>query len=240
MDIPVLLEKVIDPQKYSKKIKLLRVTALVIRFIKKLRKQPCVMSTEVNADEITEAEKLWVHNIQSTAFSEESECMRTDRANLRVKQLNLFFGDDQIIRCEGRISNSTMPDDAKRPILLPPKHHFTKLITRECHELVHHDGIRETLNCVRGKYWVLRCRESVKSVVRNCVTCKRFEGKPFTPAKEPALPSSRVGEAPPFTNTGIDFAGPLYATTSLEHEKVYICKMFYILLYTSCFVIITG
>ena len=46
MDIPVQLEKVIDPKKYSKKIKLLHVTALVIRFIKKLRKQPCVMSTE--------------------------------------------------------------------------------------------------------------------------------------------------------------------------------------------------
>jgi hypothetical protein len=149
--------------------------------------------------------------------------MRTARANVRVKQLNLFFDDDQIIRCEGRIGNSTMPDDAKRPILLPPKHHFTKLIIRECHELVHHDGIRETLNCVRGKYWVLRGRESVKSVVRNCVTCKRFEGKPFAPAKESALPSSRVSEDPPFTKTGIDFAGPLYATTSLEHEKVYIC-----------------
>ena len=222
-DVPVQLEKVIDPQRYSKKIQLLRVTALVIRFIRRIRNQPCAMSTELNADEIIEAEKLWVRGIQTTAFAEEIECMRTARTNVRVKQLSLFFDDDQIIRCDGRISNSTLPDDAKRPMLLPPKHQFTKLIIRECHELVHHDGIRETLNCVRGKYWVLRGRESVKGVVRRCVTCKRFEGKPFAPAKEPALPSSRVSEDPPFTNTGIDFAGPLYATTSQEPEKVYIC-----------------
>ena len=125
------------------------------------------MSTELNADEIIEAEKLWVRGIQTPAFAEEMECMRTARTNVRVKQLSLFFDDDQIIRCDVRTSNSTLPDDAKRPMLLPPKHQFTKLIIRECHELVHHDGIRETLNCVRGKYWVLRGRESVKGVIVN-------------------------------------------------------------------------
>ena len=100
-----------------------------------------------------------------------------------------------------------MPADAKQPILL----HYTKLIIRDSHILVHHDGIRETLNCVRGKYWILRGRESVKRVVRCCVTCKRFEAKPFAAPKEPVLPSSRVSEDSPFTNTGIDFAGPLYS-----------------------------
>ena len=60
-------------------------------------------------------------------------------------------------------------------------------------------------------------------MVRRCVTCKRFEAKPFAAAKEPALPSSRVSDEPPFSNTGIDFAGPLYAMTNRESEKVYIC-----------------
>ena len=116
-----------------------------------------------------------------------------------------------------------MPDEAKQPILLPPKHEFTKLIIRESHELVHHDGVRETLNCIRGRYWVLHGRESVKGVVRRCVTYKRLEAKPFASAKAPVLPSSRVSEEPPFTNTGIDFAGPLYAATKQESEKVYVC-----------------
>ena len=135
----------------------------------------------------------------------------------------MFLDDDKIIRCEGRIDHATVPDSTKQPILLPSRHGFTKLIIRESHEIVHHDGIRETLNCVRGKYWVLRGRECVKGVVRRCVKCKKFEAKPFPTPKEAVLPPSRVSEDPPFTNTGIDFAGPLYATNNQEMGKVYIC-----------------
>ena len=221
-EVPVQVEKVIDPERYSTKTKLVRVTALVLRFIKKLRKQPCAMA-EINANDVMEAEKLWIRNIQSASFAEEIECFRTGKPNSRVKQLRLFIDDDSIIRCEGRIHHSTVPADAKQPILLPPKHHYTKLIIRDSHILVHHDGIRETLNCVRGKYWILRGRESVKGIVRRCVTCKRLEAKPFAAPKEPVLPSSRVSEDPPCTNTGIDFAGPLYAVKNEISEKVYIC-----------------
>ncbi|CAB4007271.1 Hypothetical predicted protein [Paramuricea clavata] len=187
----VHIERILDPQRYSTKTKLPRVTALVIRFIKKTRKQRCTISPEVNADELKESEKLWIRSIQSTDFAEEIECIHNGCMNSRVNQLGLFVDDDKIIRCDGRIGHSTMPDDAKQPILLPPKQEFTRLIIREAHELVHHDGIRETLNCVRRKYWVLRGRESVKGMVRRCVTCKMFEAKPFAAAKEPALPSSQ-------------------------------------------------
>ena len=72
-----------------------------------------------------------------------------------VNQLGMYIDDDYIIRCEGRINNSTLPDTAKQPILLPLKHGFTAMVIRESHKIVLHEGIRETLNCVRGKYWVL-------------------------------------------------------------------------------------
>jgi hypothetical protein len=54
-----------------------------------------------------------------------------------------------------------------------------------------------------------------------------MEGKPFATPKIPQLPPERVSEEPPFTNTGIDFAGPLYVklpsqSGSKDSEKVYI------------------
>lgn len=139
-----------------------------------------------------------------------------------VKQLGLLIDQDNIVRCEGRINRSTLPEPAKQPILLPSKHRFTELVIREKHEAVHHDGTKETINCIREKYWILRGREAVKQIVTKCVTCKKLQGKPFPTPKEPPLPSSRVSEEPPITNTGVDFTGPLF-TSDNGSRKVYIC-----------------
>jgi hypothetical protein len=97
----VHIERILNPQRYSTKTKLLRVTALVIRFIKKTRKQPCTISPEVNADELKESKKLWIRSIQSTDFAEEIECIHNGCINSQVKQLGLFVDGDKIIRCDG-------------------------------------------------------------------------------------------------------------------------------------------
>ena len=39
----------------------------------------------------------------------------------------------------------------------------------------------------------------------------------------PDLPHERALNHPPFTNTGIDFTGPLYISEKNNAEKVYIC-----------------
>ena len=84
-----------------------------------------------------------------------------------------------------------------------------------------HDGVGETLSAVREKYWILRGREVVKKFVRGCKKCVRFEGKPFEFTVTPSLPEFRVSEAhppPPFTNTGVDFAGLLYTSGIREFQ----------------------
>ena len=220
----IIIEKIIDIGRYSSKIKLLRITARVLRFINRVRKKSFdLLSLKLTADEVHEAEVLWIRRIQSSVFSEEMRCIRSGRFNVRVKQLGLFLDDDEIIRCEGRISESHVPDSAKQPILLPPKHQFTEMVVRDCHNIVHHDGIRETLNCIRGTYWILRGRETVKKIVRKCVSCRKFEGKPFATPKDPPLAVSRVSDEPPFTNTGMDFAGPTYVSNTQPTQKAYIC-----------------
>ena len=148
---------------------------------------------------------------------------RQKEPNQLIKQLNLFLDENQFIRCEGRLENSTLPKEAKKPILLPSKHRFTELIIQVVHERVHHNGIRETLNSVRETYWILRGRETVKRVLRRCVLCKRMEGMSYATPREPSLPSSRVSDEAPFTNTGVDFAGPLLITDNEQTMKSYVC-----------------
>ena len=69
---------------------------------------------------------------------------------------------------------------------------------------------------MRETHWILRGREVVKKVLRKC---KRYEGKSVSSPPLPQLPEERVGEYPPFANTGIDFAGPL----SDKEGKAYVC-----------------
>ena len=81
------------------------------------------------------------------------------------------------------------------------------------------------MNAIRETHWVLKGREAVKRVIRKCTICIRYEGKPFTAPPSPDLPTDRVYEGPPFTYTGIDFAGPLYVNSASpeNHSKAYCC-----------------
>jgi hypothetical protein len=63
---------------------------------------------------------------------------------------------------------------------------------------------------VRERFWIIRGREAVKRIIKDCVVCRKAEGLPYNYGQAPDLPSCRVSDDPPFTNVGLDFAGPLY------------------------------
>ena len=73
-------------------------------------------------------------------------------------------------------------------------------------------------------------RNLIRSIIYRCVTCRRFEGRPFHGPPPPPLPPFRVKEEPPFSCTAVDFAGPLHVKT---HGVTRSCKT-WICLYTCC------
>ena len=111
-------------------------------------------------------------------------------------------------------------------------HHFTKLLIKKAHDRVLHNGVRETLTELRSKFWIVKGRNLVKSIIRQCQICRRHEGRPCSAPPAPPLPPFRVEEAPPFSFTGVDFAGPVYVRSDSDNtpRKVWIC------LYTCCVV----
>ena len=70
----------------------------------------------------------------------------------------------------------------------------------------------------------------IKEIINRCIICCRFEGPPCRNPPPPPLPVFRVTEGPPFSHTGVDFAGSLYVKSreAVESDKVWIC------LYTCC------
>ena len=211
--------------RYSSLSKLVRVTALVLKFVDICRKLCQSYNKELSAADLARAEEVWVKAIQRNAFVSEIQSLNNSGCPVTPlqHQLNLFLDTAGIVRCQGRVSNAQLPNSSKPPILLPSHSHFTELLILQRHLQVLHNGIGETLNAIRETHWIVKGRATVKKVLRRCVICKRFEGKPIAMPPAPQLPEDRVSTQAPFTMTGVDFAGPLYVQSPRESCKVYIC-----------------
>lgn len=210
--------QIVDANRYSSYKKLLRITAYVLRFVRRSTER----SLELNAEEIRSAEELWIKSIQNQSFSEKVCHLMSTRKSpvpVFVRQFDLYLDDKGIVRCKGRIQNSSLNQEVKTPMLLPSKHHIVDLIIRKTHDRMLHSAVRE-------RFWIIQGRQSVKRVLRKCVKCKRVEGQPFSLPQPPKLPEERVSDDPPFTYTGVDFAGPLYTKekgSNAENSKAYVC-----------------
>ena len=86
-----------------------------------------------------------------------------------------------------------------------------------------HTGIAQTLSLVRQKYWIPQGRSIVRKILRAYRICQKHEGGPYTMPLMPPLPTERVSVAAPFTNTGIDYFGPLYIKAKGDKQKVWVC-----------------
>ena len=200
------LAVLINVSKYSSVLRLVRVTAYVLRFVNNLkcrlaRREP--QSSDLTVDEINSAERLWIREVQR-------EIEQKPTFQQAEKSLNLFKDENGILRCRGRLDNAPLPYDARFPMLLPSDHEFTNLVIQLCHRAVMHNGVQETLTQLRSRFWVVKGRQVVKRVLSKCTVCKKLEGKSYGIYNSPPLPEFRLSDDFAFTNIGVDYAGPLY------------------------------
>ena len=219
------IHNVIDISRYSSLSTLIHVTAYVLRFIHNLIKRSPKRTLTLTVFESNTAENLWIKCCQQTSYAVELLNLNTKNSSSAplVKQLRLFLDHHSIIRCGGRIHNAPINHSAKFPILLPPNHPLTTLISRSLHAAQLHYGVNSTLTALRGKFWVPRARQVIKKLLRKYVTCLKQSGKPYATPDPAPLPKWRVQDTTPFSVTGVDFTGALFVKTFTNEEKVYIC-----------------
>ena len=117
------LDTIIDVKKYSLKLKLLRVTALVMRFVTQLKERASKDNySDTLVMDLREVECRWVKSIQRKSFAEEYRTLLSGESVIYKGQLILYLNDDFIICCRGRLNQSDLPSTANNPILLPTKH----------------------------------------------------------------------------------------------------------------------
>lgn len=199
-------------ERYSSLSKLLRVTVLVLRFIDRIRKKHSNTGL-ITSQELNNARYLWEKGVQNNSFSHVFNDIQQKARNALVTQLGLRITSDGLLKCYGIFG-----------ILLPKTEYFTRLTIEAAHKTVLHSGVSHTLAQVRQRYWVPHGRSTVKKIIKGCTTCRKWEGGPYRMPEVPPLPAERVTRSSPFSQTGLDYLGPLYVKDeSLQETKVWIC-----------------
>ena len=210
--------------RYSNFSKLIRVVAWVMKFVQILRTE----TTEkmLSSSNLVEAEKL-ILTIEQKRWFKEEICLLSQNLPLHPKHyllpLTPFWDENlKLLRVGGRISQSTLPELKKFPILVPRNSPLVPLLIRFYHEKTLHGGCQLTLFTIRQKFWIVRLKSKIKQVIKDCVTCSRFNSK-ISPPIMGDLPSERITESQPFAITGIDFTG------SLEVKMPQLCKIYIVI-----------
>jgi len=182
-------EAILDCGNYSSLLRLLRVTALVFKFVSILRSKVKGSRDEVDStispENIQAATDYWIKNSQLPLWKDK-------RFQSWEVQFGIYKDEKGLLRCRGRLGNSSLPYFTKHPLLLNSKHHFTVLVVRHCHQIVKHGGVKETLKYI---YWIIQGRNFVRRLLRQCVVCQRFTGKPYSTPLPAPLPGFFVREA---------------------------------------------
>ncbi|KAK0155297.1 hypothetical protein N1851_002355 [Merluccius polli] len=102
-----------------------------------------------------------------------------------------------------------MPEETKHPLILSKDQHIAMLILKHVHQNLGHGGRAHTLSSVRKKFWITNGNSAIRKVIAECGFCRRYNGRAVE-QKMADLPKARIlPDLPPFTNTGVDYFGPI-------------------------------
>ncbi|XP_055527336.1 uncharacterized protein LOC129719952 [Wyeomyia smithii] len=216
-------------QNYNSLHSALRILAHCMRFVTNCKRRKIDRVTGfLSASEICVVEVTLIRQIQKTDFREDYTRLQSQISISKNSSLRYFkpimLENEQLIRIGGRLKNAPIPFGRKHPIISPKNHPFTDLMFLDKHEETLHTGPTNLLAAIHRRYWPVDGRNKARSVIHKCHTC--FRNKPtFAQQVMADLPAVRVTPSRPFTNTGVDFLGPVYIKPPRKQDaiKAYIC-----------------
>lgn len=215
-----------DIKRWNNFSKALNIVAWVLRFINNSQPGCIPFYGPLTYDEITKAKSKLFYSVQQDVYSREVAALKAGKVIHKGSSLNKLdpiVDAEGLLRIKGRLEYADLTYDSKHPVIIPTGH-LAKLLVRFQHRFLKHAGVSTIESTLRSGYWIVGLRRIAKTVCRECVFCRRQDSRACTQPVAP-LPESRVKAAPPFTVTGVDYAGPLFCVDVPS-------KKFYILLFT--------
>lgn len=178
----------------------------------------------LSADDYKAAELLVLQKTQRDCFPDELQLLQSGKpvppSSRLVKLAPEYDADMKIIRVGERLRHSEYLDaQEKHPIVVDGNHPVTKLIIKEFDDKLKHPGQERVFAELRRHYWVIRGREAVKRLQRECPNCQRWRAKPVLPQMADLLPARLQLFKPPFFSCGVDCFGPFMIKIGRRNEK---------------------
>lgn len=171
----------------------------------------------------------WLRLAQRDNFEIEIACLQANKPipiSSPLLSLHPFLDKDQMLRAGGRQEHSKLSYSKRHPIILHGKHPISKLLIWSEHQRLLHGGPTLVLTSLGYRFHLLNCRKTVRSVLRQCVTCRRQAIKP-QPQMLGQLPAERITPDSVFDRVGIDYAGPFLVKCGSVRKptivKAYLC-----------------
>ena len=219
-------EHVVPVEKYSSLGKLIRVTALVLKFVNSLkrkvsRKNSIKVDDEINPNWYELSCVNIISNEQKKNFHEIFDYFKSKMSATvpdLVTKFNLFIDSSGIIRVKSKMKSI----GSSYPMLLPSKSPLTELIVRDAHDRSKHGGVYSVLKELRSKYWILSYYSTVKRVLKRCITCARYNNRAIKLNQNEYRDFRVYPSDKPFSSVFVDYMGPWLVKFGNENRKVYI------------------
>ena len=182
------------------------------RFIDKCKRKKTNCSNFPTPTEMQESLETLLCQEQYKFLSTEIKTLETNtqvKPQSKLKKLYQFLHEG-ILCVGGRLAQADLPDKTKYPRLIPEKSELARLVILDAHHFTLHGGAVQTIAQIRTRFWIPGCRNQVRKLILNCVTCSRFIVN-----KEELLMGDLLKErikvpSRAFEDEGLDFGGPFY------------------------------
>ena len=138
-----------------------------------------------------------------------------------MAQLNVFL-DDDLIRVQSKFDRWADHAKYNYPVLLAKDSKLTALIVSDIHSKRGHAGIYSVLNELRKNYYVPNHFSIVKRVLRECVHCRRMNGRTIKVTQNSYRDFRVSPPNVPFRYIFIDHFGPYMVKNNGKKVKVWV------------------
>ena len=215
--------------RYSSFSMLLKTYAWCKRFISRARCQETCTDAQLAVEELTSAKMQLLLLSQKETFPDAHQLLKLGKAIPRSSSLfslNPLLDQDDLIRVGGRLQKAQLPYGMTHPIILHHSSNVVKLFVRQLHQDSGHSGPSTLLALIAEDFHIIGVKRLVKAISHSCVVCQKAYARTLH-QQMGQLPLVRTQMTPPFSHSGVDFAGPFKIKRGNPRNptiiKCYIC-----------------